>query len=371
VSNKNNTLLIKPGQKNIDISNFEALFLNDEHIELAIVDEDRIQISTFNNYSSIFLYELTSLSTGLTGELKKYVENGGNLTFIPSFTGNINEYNSLLTALDAATFSEADTNAIPISELAYSHPLFTGVFKGNDSKVQLPTVGKRYRFTANQNISEVPIMVFADKSNALTVKPFGKGKLYTFAFPFSEKGNRFTEHLLFIPTIYNIALYASSYQQLYSVLGKDKFVYCNNPFDKVMQSPVLKNKLTLKEFIPSNVKQEGNQIQMSIDVNMDAGLYLAKVGTDEIGGVAVNYNLTESDLTSYTTDELKTLIGQSGIKKYNLLNENNSDLSATIAELDSGKQYWKLFIFIALFFILLEASIIRLWDKIFYPKKNS
>jgi hypothetical protein len=110
---------------------------------------------------------------------------------------------------------------------------------------------------------------------------------------------------------------------------------------------------------------------MSIDVNMDAGLYLVKVGTDEIGGVAVNYNLTESDLTSYTTDELKTLIGQSGIKKYNLLNENNSDLSATIAELDSGKQYWKLFIFIALFFILLEASIIRLWDKIFYPKKNS
>jgi hypothetical protein len=371
VSNTNNALLIKPGQKRSDISNFEALFINDEHIVLDVVNDDRIQISSLKSYSSIFLYEMASISSGLTGELQKYVENGGNLTIIPSLSGNISEYNTLLTALQAATFSETDTNTIPVSEVAYTHPLYTGVFKGNDSKVQLPSIGKRYRFAAMQNISEVPVMVFADKSNALTVKTYGKGKLYTFAFPFSEKGNHFTEHLLFIPTIYNIALYASSYQQLYSVLGNDKFAYCNNPLDKVMQSPVLQNKLTLKEFIPAIVKQEGNQIQMSIDENMDAGLYVVNVGDNEIGGVAINYNLTESDLTCYTSDELKTLIAQSGMKKYNLLNEKNGDLSTAIAELDSGKPYWKLFIFIALFFILLEASIIRLWDKIFYPKKNS
>jgi hypothetical protein len=365
VSSANNSLLIKSGQRKPDTKNFEALFINDPHITLDIITDDRIQISNLKNYSSIFLYELENISSGLAEELQKFVDNGGNLTIIPSLRCNLLEYNSLFTLLQSATFANLDTVTIPIGEVAYSHPLFSGVFKGTDNKVQLPSINKRYRFSVIQNISEVPVMTFADKSNALTVKNYGKGKLYTFAFPMSEKENHFIDHLLFIPTIYNIALYASSNQQLYSILGKDKFTYCTNPLEGVFQSPVLRNKITSKEYIPAIVKQEGNLIQMSVDENMDAGLYLVNVGKDQIGGVAINYDLKESDLTCYTTDELKALIGQSDIKHYNLLNEKNGNLSTAIEELDNGKQYWKLFIFMVLFFILLEASIIRLWDRIF------
>lgn len=364
VKETNNALLIKSGQHTSDIRNFEALFMNDPNVTLDMVNDDRIQISNFKNYSSIFLYELSSISSGLAGELQKYVANGGNLTIIPSLSGNPVEFNNLLSALQAANYSSVDTVSIPIGEVAYSNSLFAGVFKENDHQVQLPFIKKRFRFSSDQNISEVPIMTFADKSNALVMSNFGKGKLYTFAFPFSEKENHFTDHLLFMPTIYNIALHASSNQQLYYVLGKDKFAQCDNPLETVSQNPLLQNILSSKEFIPSVVKQEGIQILMSID-DIDAGLYRVNVGKEQIGGIAVNYNLTESDLTCYTSEELETLVNQAGIKHYNLLNTKNSSLSSAIAELDNGKQYWKLFIFMALLFILLEASIIRLWDEFF------
>jgi hypothetical protein len=365
VKGANNSLLIKSGQQNTDIRNFQALFMNDAHIALDIVNDNRIQISNLKNYSSIFLYELTDISSGLSGELQKYVANGGNLTVIPAINSNLSDYNNLLTGLQAATYSNLDTVSIPISEVAFKHPLFTGVFKENDNKVQLPAIKKRFRFTTVQNISETSVMSFADKSNALTVKTYNKGKLYTFAFPFSEKENHFLDHLLFIPTIYNIALHASSNQQLYYVLGKDKYVWCNNPLETLTQNPVLRNTVSSKEIIPSIVKQEGNQIEMSIDENMDAGLYVVNVGKDQIDGIALNYNLTESDLTCYSPDDLRTLAGQAGIKHFNLLNEKNNNLSSAIAELDNGKQYWKTFILIAILFLLLEASIIKFWDKIF------
>jgi len=365
VKSLNNALLIRSGQRGTDLRNFEALFANDAHINLEIATDDRIQISNLTNYNTIFLYELGSISSGLSGELQKFVENGGTLAIIPPIAGSLSEYNHLLSSLQAATFSDIDTVTIPIGEVAYKDQLFSGVFKEDNNKVVLPTINKRYRFIEAQNISELSIMKFADKSNALSVKTYGKGKLYTFAFPFSEKNNHFTDHLLFIPTIYNIALYSSANQQLYSVIGNDKFAHSNYPLDNVLQSPVLRNTLSSKEYIPALVKQEGNQIQMSIDPNMDAGLYRVNIGNDQIGGVAINYDLTESDLTCYTSDELRVLIGQSGIKNYNLLNEKNGNLTEAITELDNGKQFWKLFIFIVFFFILLEVSIMKFWDKIF------
>jgi hypothetical protein len=75
--------------------------------------------------------------------------------------------------------------------------------------------------------------------------------------------------------------------------------------------------------------------------------------------------LKESELTFYTTEELKKLLSQSGIKYFNLLNEKSGSFAGAIYELDHGLQYWKLFIYIALFFLLAEVAIIKFWEKIF------
>jgi hypothetical protein len=359
------TLLVKPGSVNVNTQNIEALFKGDDYIQLDIVRDDRLQISQLGNYSAIFLYELVNISSGLVGELKKYVENGGVLVIVPAIPGNIDNYNSLLSSFQSSTFEAIDTVKIPLGEVMYENQLYAGVFKEGEKKVLLPTIKERYRFNDIQNVVETTLLLFADKSKALSVKSFGKGKTYTFSFPFSKGGNNFTDHILFLPTLYNMVLFSSSEQQIFYVLGKDRYLYVKNPFDKVLQNPVIKKMNTEKEFKPSSLQLNGNLLQLSIDQGIDAGLYRVLFGNDVIGGAAINYDLKESDLACYTPEEIKTLVNQAGIKYFNLLNEKNGNFSGAVYELDHGLQYWKLFIYFALFFLLLEIAIIKFWDKFF------
>jgi hypothetical protein len=358
-------LLVKPGSVNVNTQNIEALYKGDDYIQLDIMRDDRLQISQLGNYSAIFLYELVNISSGLVGELKKYVENGGVLVIIPAIPGNIDNYNSLLSSFQSSTFGAIDTVKIPLGEVMYENQLYAGVFKEGEKKVMLPTIKERYRFNDVQNVVETSLLLFADKSKALSVKSFGKGKTYIFSFPFSKSGNNFTEHILFMPTLYNMVLFSSSEQEIYYVLGKDRYLYVKNPFDKVLQNPVIKKMNTEKEYKPSNLQLNGNLLQISLDQGIEAGLYQVLFGNEVIGGAAINYDLKESDLACYTPEEIKTLVNQAGIKYFNLLNEKNGNFSGAVYELDHGLQYWKLFIYFALFFLLLEVAIIKFWDKFF------
>jgi hypothetical protein len=162
-----------------------------------------------------------------------------------------------------------------------------------------------------------------------------------------------------------MALYSSAVQQLYYILGRDRFIYVKNTYDKVLLNLVLRKLNPVKEFKPSIVQQEDNRLQLSLDLEDEAGLYQIIIENQIIDGVAINYDLNESDLTCYTPDELKTLISQSGIKYFNLLNEKNGNFAGVVYDLDHGIQYWKIFIFIALFFLLAEVAIIKFWDKFF------
>jgi hypothetical protein len=147
VSSSNNTLLIKSGQNTGDINKFAALFANDPNVSLNIVDVNKLQISDLTNYSSIFLYEISTIASGLISELQKFVNDGGTLTLIPSFSNNTNDYNNLLSALQSVTITEKDTVSIPFSEINYSHPLYNGVFKDNNKEqLQLPKIGKSSDF---------------------------------------------------------------------------------------------------------------------------------------------------------------------------------------------------------------------------------
>ena len=148
-------------------------------------------------------------------------------------------------------------------------------------------------------------------------------------------------------------------------MGRDRFVYIKNTFDKVLQNPVIKKIYSKNEYKPSVVHQDGNRLQLSLDQEIEAGLYQLFIGNVLTGGFAVNYNLNESDLTCYTPEELKMLVKQTGIKYFNLLNEKNGNFAGAIYELDHGLQYWKLFIYLALFFLIIEIAIIKFWDNFF------
>jgi hypothetical protein len=362
VKSKLNVLLITDGStENNAATNLKAVFENDDLVHLETANVDRIQISKLPEYSVIFLNEIKTLSSGLLAEFEKYVTNGGTLVLIPAMKCDLVSYNQLLSTFELNTLVQPDTSEIPIGNVMYDHPLYSQVFKDNADKVALPTMKYRYRFTETSNLPVTQILTFADKTQALTEANIGSGKFYTFSFPLSFEKNEFLKHVLFLPSIYNIALNATSSQQLYHVMGVDRFFEWSNLPQNTVGELLLKHIQSKTEFIPKVLPHAENSFKVEIENAFDAGWYSLNTTDAEIGVAAYNYSHAESDLIFYNNSEIEKTLQQQGIKRYNLIEASNEKFSAAISEIDKGKQFWKLFIVIALLFLAIEAAIIKFW----------
>lgn len=360
VKNSLKALIIQESE-NRTSKNIKALFNNDDYIQLSIDRADRLQISSLSNFSTIFLNEIKSISSGLTEELTRFVKNGGSLVIIPNPICNVESYNTLLLSLKSPALESIDTLAIPIGEVDYQHPLYEDVFKDENQKVALPEIKIRYRFSNNPLSAETNILSFADKSKALSLSSYENGKLFMFAFPLSNSANKFIDHLLFLPTFYNIVLQSSYNQQLYYVIGKDHVFELKLTDRSQSIDFMLKQKQTGNELIPSILQQKGNLLKLSVDGDFDAGFYEIYADKIMINGLAFNYHLQESDLDYYSGNEILKLAQKAGLKHTNLVEANSTNLIEAIKEIDNGKQLWKIFLIIALCFVAIEAAIIRFW----------
>lgn len=364
VDNKLKTLLIYSNGKQ-DTRNIEALFLNDEYIGLDKVTSDRLQISRLPDYSAIIVYELQKISTGLCDELSKYVETGGTMVFVPSFFADTASYNCLFNKLSATRFIASDTVKIPVNHFAFDDIVFRNVFKKEVENVDLPAVKYRYRFNQGNENQTKALLSFADNTAALSFSNFKKGKVYVFSFPLSEKENEFVNHLLFVPTLYNMVLYSQSSQNLFYVLRNDRFFEVKSNGGELLQNPVVRNVENNTEFVQSVFQQGGSRIRLGIGPEFEAGIYEVLNANDVIGEVAFNYDLHESELNYYKAEEIITFAKQAGIEKVNLLEQKTSEFEGAVRDLGHGKKLWTLFIGLALLFLLLEIAIIKFWDYFF------
>ncbi|MFA9389037.1 MAG: BatA domain-containing protein [Prolixibacteraceae bacterium] len=357
-----NALLIQPEEISTS-KNIRALFSNDEYIKLDVERADRLQISSLSNYSTILLNELKTIPSGLAEELVKYVKNGGTLVLIPHPLSDADSYNQMLAKINAPELSERDTIEIPMIEVAYQNPIYEDVFKDQQEKVKLPSIKQRFRIKASQQLATVSIISFADQTNALSETSFGDGKLFMFTFPLSLKQNEFVNHLLFLPTFYNIVLESSYNQKLYYVIGADQAFEIETPEQSQSQSQNLKLKHVQsgQELVPTILQQEGSKLRLAFNSDFDAGFYQIFFGENQTNAIAFNYLLKESNLSYYSNKELMTLVNQAGIENSNLVLGKSQELAATIKELDNGKQLWKLFLILGILFILAEAAIIKFW----------
>lgn len=341
--------------------NIKALFLNDDYVKLDIERADRLQISSLANYSTIFLNELKTISSGLSEELNRFVQNGGTLVVIPNRLSDFESYNSFLASMQSPILESIDTIAIPIGQVAYQHPLYADVFKDETQKVALPNIKNRYRFVNSQQAAETNILTFADKSKALSLATVQNGKLFMFAFPLSDSQNKFINHLLFLPTFFNIVLQSSYNQQLYYVIGSDHAFDLKLTDRSQSRDFMLKQKETGNEIIPNILQQKGNTLRLSVDGDFEAGFYEIYTDKQMIDGIAFNYLLQESNLDYYHSNEIIKLANSAGLLHANLIEASNKNLLSAIEEIDNGIQLWKFFLLAGLIFLTIEAVIIRFW----------
>jgi hypothetical protein len=337
-----------------------ALFLNDELVHYEEIPENNVQISKLKNYQCLFLINNQKISSGFKNQLVSFVEDGGSLVLFPNRKSNIEGYNALLNSLNGRTIVANNTASMGISEINYEHEIYREVFKKRENEADLPVIKGFLNFSDQNQRTETALLKFRNGKPALSVHPFGDGKVYTFAFPLDQTNFNFVRHVLFVPTIYNMVL-NSGEQQTYarSIENEDPIILNQNTSQNKLK---IVNFRTKEEFLTESRTIGPGKKQLILDeMPKEAGHYLVQDGDQSIQSISYNFSRKESVPEFYSEDDLKKLINKKGFEQFQVIQSPDLNFSETLQDLNNGKQLWKLFIILAIFFLFCEMTIIRLW----------
>jgi len=340
----------------------KALFSEDDLIGYDEVAENNVQVSQMKNYQCIFLINNQSISSGLKSELASYVENGGTLVLFPSKASNYSEFNALLSSVKGNLISVFDTASVNISEINYNHELYRDVFKKQEQEADLPKIKGFASFSQQMLNPETSVLKFRNGKNALSSHSFGKGTVYTFAFPLNQSNFNFVRHQIFVPTIYNIVLYSGEHQvYAYSTESEEPVILNSNHSSGEITIVNLKSKDEYKTSV-KNIGADKKQLILD-DLPKDAGHYFVKDGNDVIQSISYNYPRKESVPEFLNEKDLHKLLQSSSFKQFQIIENPSGSISEAVEDLSNGRQLWKYFAALALLFIFCEIAIIRFWKN--------
>ena len=338
----------------------KALFANDELIGYDEFPENNVQIGQLKNYQCIFMLNNQKISSGLKSELISFVEQGGSLVLFPNRTNNFEDYNALLAGLNSNTVAAFDTAAMGISEINYSHALYKEVFKKQEADADLPVIRGFVRFTDQMQKVETSLLKFRNGKNALSVHRFGNGNVYSFSFPIDKPNFSFVRHVIFVPTVYNMVLNSEEPQKYAYSIESDEPVILNE--NQLPEELKLINVKTKEEFrITARNSGLGHKQLILNDFISEAGHYLITDGAKTIQSVSYNFPRKESIPEFYSSEEIKNQIDANNLKQTQLIDVTQEHFSETLKDLNNGKQLWKMFVALAIFFLICEMLVIRFW----------
>jgi hypothetical protein len=352
---ENLPLLIINGEK--ESPYFKSLFGRDDYFILNNVPEKSIDYSQFPKNQLIILNELKTISTGLAQELKKFTENGGSLLIVPAKDIDFDGYKTFLNGNGLNHYLAMDTTDLKVVKINSSHLIFSNVFEAIPENLDLPVSQAHYSLLKTSRSGEQELLKLQNGDAFFSRYPSGKGFVYLSAVPFSEGFSNFPKHALFVPVLYNIALYSQPKQPMFYTTGKDQMV--ENPRPGI-KSEILKIRGTQDfEIIPEQKTLDGKQ-QLFVHGQIKIADNFKVLALDEtIGGISYNFDRNESILSYTTSEELLTAIEKYGLQNFAILNPNEKEVGQALDELNLGRRLWKLCIIFALLFLLAEIALLR------------
>ena len=349
-------------------SYLNSIFGRDNFFVFNNVLEKQIDYSSFSNQKLIILNELKTISSGLSQELKRFIDKGGSVLIFPNSETDTSSYRIFLETMNANYFTKIDTTNTKVSALNLEHELFKNVFEKLPENLDLPEIQSHYKFSENIKTNEEYLIRLQNGDAFLSQYAVGKGKVYLCATPLKSAYSNFSKHAIFVPTIYKIALLSEPKNNLFYTIGKDETIEINQSakgenlyhitnfplfergsggvsFDIIPEHQIINGKNQL--FIHNQIKEAGN--------------YFLTNNNENLAGLAFNYDRKESDLKCWTAEELIAQSERAGFTNVSVINSQNTDLSKAISEIELGTRLWKLCIIFVLLFLGIEILLLKFW----------
>ena len=347
-------------QLEIPIKNhLKALFGKDSLFVYKEISDKQLDYSMIPHQDMIVLNELEKFSSGLTQEIKRFVENGGNIFVLPASTADLESYNQLLNNVEALPLLTLDTNNTKVDRIDFEHIIFRDIFEKKSEQLDLPKVNAHYKISKSSFSKEEVLMKLENDDSFLSVFEHGKGKVYLSAVPLMNTFSNLQKHALFVPIMYKAATYSQPQLPLYYTINKDVLIEIPNTDISGENTFHLKN--TERDVIPEHRVRDNKTIIFVHDQIKTAGNYLLNAGDAVNEGIAFNYDRSESNTSCYTPEDMEALISKNKLNNIKVLNASVIDIGKTISEINQGKKLWKLCIILTLLFLAIEILLLRFW----------
>lgn len=348
-----------------------ALFGTDSVFRFANASVNHLNYSSFSFFSLIILNQLHHISSGLAQELNRFVVTGGTLLTILPKNVELSEYKNVLTLLGIPEIAEADTNRLRVAKIILESQVYQDVFEPNalgyvelPGNADLPVVNYHYPLKQTITSNLEPLLILQNGDLLLARRSVDKGEIYLLTTPLELTCSSFPAHLLFVPTLYKIALLSQPGSNLYY------FTATNNPIkvptDTLQDEQmfrIVKDHAAI-EIFPEMRFVDGRILLYPYDQVREAGLYSIFLNDKPLSGLAFNYPRTESELACMKEGSIRKILEQQEIRSFVFLPTDHPSMAKEIHEAVQGKPLWKLFLLLALLFLGAEIALIRFFPKL-------
>ncbi len=313
----------------------------------------------------LVLREASVLPVGLRENVRRAVQQGATLVVVPSASvGSHESYGQLFRELGLGSVQwQPVTPAGPVlQEVAMPstrNPFFQDVFAGVNPRAGMPRAAPVLRWAR----TGTEILRLRDGESYLAGFPSGAGMVYVFSAPFSAPYSDFAQHPLFVPVFYKLAMQSYRQEQQPAYRLNQTAVSLRLP-QAAAAGPEAVYQLVQDSlvFIPVH-RWQGNTLRLEVPPGLrQPGFYKLQQAGKTVATLAFNFDKRESDLRSYSAEDLRQLIGPNRPNVQVYETSGGQTAAARYKATRVGVPLWRYCIWGALACLLLEALLLR-WNR--------
>lgn len=334
----------------------QKVFEGDDFFVYSRLNPNQIDYSLLKQADLVVINELNDAGQGLITILQDYLTKGGSLMLFPFGESNPKIYNKLAESLGIAPLKPEITQATKVAFLNAEHILYkNAIDKIKDNEV-LPMLDSYYPLD-EKPIRFDKLIALSNNHDVLRLYPKNSGVIYQWAISLQKQNKLLALNFIFPISALNAALQAKPLPNLFHVAASNDLIPLRNASDSKERIYEVSGQGNSK-WIPEIVSSDGQQ-KMNVGFLSMAGSFAVQQQNNDsvLAYFALNYNRNESVMKFYDKDNLLNVFSDAG--NVFILNSEINTIAKTIEQTDSGKQLWRMFLVLALLFLLIEILLLR------------
>lgn len=357
-----NVLAIRP-EHDVKIDYLRGVFVGDSAYRYESSALSNLDYSAIPSRDFVILDGLKTIPGGLGAKLEELLDNGGSVWIIPADEIDESSYNSFLVSIGAGSILGKVKGSNEVNRINAESPIYSGIFESIPRNPDLPKMTEYYRISPPADGTGDALLTMRGGDTFLESYERGGGRAYLLAVSLDPDKNNFSRHGLFVATALRMAELSRA-TAIYSFeLGEGKTL--SLPVTASGSEPIFHLVSTdgSIDVIPYHRTQRGRtEISPGPDLEKAGGYFLISE-SDTSAALGLNYSRRESQLASYTRDELVETVQRLPGMEVSIIDGNTERLTSEVERLRSGTELWKYCLILALIFLLTETLLLRIGKK--------